>query len=340
MSSLRMTFSLTSLILLIALIAMPAMAQEDVSVALAGVTTGTAGMAVGDSEARFAVIGDDANDDHVDFAIVLPDLQERLLVGTTIALLAPAAFQLTGTDEITSAANAVQMKDVTISEIMWALNTNAAAFSDQRDEQWIEFYNATLTNRAKGNLDTTVIPANMAGWLLHFVDQHDKIPVPKEMTVTPLTSGTAVAKVQSVVELDLYSNDDATTAGSVLGTNETKEKYILVDMVSNLEGGGWTVVTADGTYGQSGKIKQSATDTTAAVDLISMYRNINYANVAKDHEKDKLDDNRNAQLGAIPNGGAAGSWKKSQRYFNNNLIGTPRCATLQRCCNGCYREQY
>ena len=33
-----------------------------------------------------------------------------------------------------------------------------------------------------------------------------------------------------------------------------KEQYILVDMVSNLAGGGWTVVTDAGTYGQSGLI--------------------------------------------------------------------------------------
>ena len=33
-----------------------------------------------------------------------------------------------------------------------------------------------------------------------------------------------------------------------------KEQYVLVDMVSNLAGGGWTVVTDAGTYGQSGLI--------------------------------------------------------------------------------------
>ena len=32
------------------------------------------------------------------------------------------------------------------------------------------------------------------------------------------------------------------------------EQYILVDMVSNLAGGGWTVVTDAGTYGQSGLV--------------------------------------------------------------------------------------
>ena len=101
------------------------------------------------------------------------------------------------------------------------------------------------------------------------------------------------------------------------------EQYVLVDMVSNLAGGGWTVVTDAGTYGQSGQLKQNAMDTTASVPLVSMYRNINYENVTKDHAKDKLEDNRKAQTGALQNGGSSGAWGRSKRAFDNNLFGSP-----------------
>ena len=64
------------------------------------------------------------------------------------------------------------------------------------------------------------------------------------------------------------------------------EQYILVDMVSNLAGGGWTVVTDAGTYGQSGLIPADRLSTAVPVNLVSMYRNINYENVTKDHKKE------------------------------------------------------
>ena len=55
------------------------------------------------------------------------------------------------------------------------------------------------------------------------------------------------------------------------------EQYVVVDMVSNLAGGGWTVVTDAGTYGQSGLIPTDAGTTTAVpINLVSMYRKINY----------------------------------------------------------------
>ena len=94
-------------------------------------------------------------------------------------------------------------------------------------------------------------------------------------------------------------------------------------MVSNLAGGGWTVVTDAGTYGQSGLIP--GMDSNAVpVNLVSMYRNINYENVTKDHMKDKqIPDDRKAQLAALQNGGSSGGWKRSTRAFAQNLVGTP-----------------
>ena len=55
-----------------------------------------------------------------------------------------------------------------------------------------------------------------------------------------------------------------------------------------------------------------------------MYRNINYANVVKaDHNKDDPVKNRTAQLNSTLSGDAGGHWKKSQRYYELNLIGSP-----------------
>ena len=176
--------------------------------------------------------------------------------------------------------------------------------------QWIELYNSTLTSSAKGAINTIPLNATMENWFLYFVDTHNTIPVPTEQDVIPVADAAAI-KVKNVVKLELNAIVDG------------EEQYVLVDMVSNLAGGGWTVVTADGTYGQSGKIKQSTTDATAAVDLVSMYRKINYANVEKDFAKDTAALNRTEQLKAIPGGGGSGGWAKSTRAFDNNLIGTP-----------------
>ena len=310
----KLTFSLASLVLILGLVfaTAPAMAQDDVAVLLTGVGIIVDVATAGDADTRFTVISVNEITGVIDTPITtgdtsIPDLEERLLTGTTIALLAPAATQLGGTDAMTTVANAVQAKDVVISEIMWALDTNAQEFGNQANQQWIELYNTTLTSSAKGAIDTIPLNAGMGGWFLYFVDTHDKIPKPVEAKV-----GT-IEKVKNVVMLDLLDTDDPDVA----------EPYILVDMVSNLAGGGWTVVSDAGTYGQSGKIKQSGTDTTAAVDLVSMYRKINYGNVTKDHAKDKLADNRKAQTDAIPGGGGSGGWAKSTRAFDTNLIGTP-----------------
>ena len=59
MSSLKMTFSLASLVLILGLIAMPVMAQEDRAVPLTGVTitqVGTPAATAADAHARFTVI--------------------------------------------------------------------------------------------------------------------------------------------------------------------------------------------------------------------------------------------------------------------------------------------
>ena len=99
--------------------------------------------------------------------------------------------------------------------------------------------------------------------------------------------------------------------------------------MSNLaKGGGWTVVTDAGTYGQSGLVVPADNTTSAAVpiNVVSMYRNINYDNVTKDHKKgiQPRRTSTGTQLkAAIPGGGGSGSWKRSTRAFAQNLVGSP-----------------
>ena len=278
---------------------MPVMAQEDMTIQFPpDASIDGLAAAAGDSENRFETAG---KSDTEDIVLALPDLEERFLTGTTIALLAPAAKQRDGSTDISGPADAVQAKDVVISEIMWGLNEDD--FGTRANWQWIELYNSTTTSATV----STSITVNMADWVLRIVDTHDKIPSPDKAKVGE------IADVANVVSLDLTFNDD--TANAV--------QYVVVDMVSNLAGGGWTVVTDAGTYGQSGLIPTEATSAVVPINVVSMYRNINYDNVTKDHKKGKQPDDRNAQLGAIPGGGGSGSWKRSTRAFAQNLVGSP-----------------
>ena len=85
-----------------------------------------------------------------------------------------------------------------------------------------------------------------------------------------------------------------------------------VDQVSNRAGAGWIV-----DIGQSGRV----TGTTAAdadnlitpINVISMYRNINYAQVEKVKADGTADPDRAGQLGGTKNGNAEGVWKVSVR---------------------------
>ena len=195
MSSLKMTFSLASLVLIIGLVfaTAPVMAQADLVVTLPSLTlpasTEVAATAAGDAEERFTVISaaqitlPTGNSTSVS---LFPDLEERFLVGTTIALLAPAGLGRDG-EPISAVADAlngpVLAKDVVISEIMWGLDE--AVFAMRTDEQWIELYNST-TMSATDPANPASAEVNMAGWILYFVDEHDTIPTPKEKTILTL----------------------------------------------------------------------------------------------------------------------------------------------------------
>ncbi len=89
---------------------------------------------------------------------------------------------------------------------------------------------------------------------------------------------------------------------------------IDIDQVSNRGRTGWDVDSGD--TGKSGRVTGTlATDDTSAitpVNIVSMYRNINYDHV------EKHTDNRGELVKGIPGGNAKGSWKSSTRRSQYN----------------------
>ena len=89
----------------------------------------------------------------------IPDLEERFLTGTTIALLAPAVLDAWMVDSYYWCYRMhIQAKDVVISEIMWGLDE--AEFGIGTNQQWIELYNSTTTSATDPEYSAVV---NMGG---------------------------------------------------------------------------------------------------------------------------------------------------------------------------------
>ena len=93
-----------------------------------------------------------------------------------------------------------------------------------------------------------------------------------------------------------------------------------IDQVSNRGRDGWEVDTGD--TGKSGRVTNTlATDVTSAItpiNVISMYRNINYTHVETQAAKDTVD--RAELVKGIPGGNAKGSWKNSELRSSNRWI--------------------
>ena len=144
MSSLKMTFSLASLVLILGLIAMPVMAQDEIT-PLTGANPILAH--------SFGVIAEgttftptDLPTGVVDIGIIPPDLEDLLDLGVTIVLAAPTSLMRDGGDS-TAGATDIRTKDVVISEIMWGLNVNATEFDARNAQQYIELYNSVPCRR-------------------------------------------------------------------------------------------------------------------------------------------------------------------------------------------------
>jgi len=108
-------------------------------------------------------------------------------------------------------------------------------------------------------------------------------------------------------DIDLTGWTLTYTSGNVLPASD-------IDQMSNRGRNGWDVDSGD--TGKSGRVTGTlATDVTSAitpVNIVSMYRNINYAHVKKNTG------NRGELVKGIPGGNGKGSWKSSQRRSQYN----------------------
>ena len=150
-----------------------------------------------------------------------------------------------------------------------------------------------------------------------------------------LNTAAAIGSQADYQWIEVYNTDNVNANGKGTATPATVDlkTYKLVftpgkelpqpanlsDQISNIELGGWTV-----DVGQSGSLG-TASATFSPVNMISMYRNIVYANVTKVHNKDDAAKNRDGQLGAIPDGNVKGNWKAStgSDTYAANQLGSP-----------------
>ena len=91
-----------------------------------------------------------------------------------------------------------------------------------------------------------------------------------------------------------------------------------IDRVSNRSGAGWDV-----NIGQSGRVTNTTADgggTSAPINIVSMYRKINYAKVEKVKADGTADPNRGEQLKGIPGGNGPGGWAASLRASANGIF--------------------
>ena len=98
---------------------------------------------------------------------------------------------------------------------------------------------------------------------------------------------------------------------------------VLLDQISNVSGIGWLITEAPG---QDGSLAEPGDPNTfVSVNLVSMYRNINYDNVTKTHNADDAAKNRTEQLKAVPDGNNLGNWAASNDAdtYGLNRIGSP-----------------
>ena len=119
----------------------------------------------------------------------------------------------------------------------------------------------------------------------------------------------------TAAEIDLAGWKLVFTRGNVVPASD-------IDQVSNRGTSGWEVDTGD--TGKSGRVAETladdATSTITPINIISMYRNINYDKVEKVKADGTADPNRDEQLKGIPGGNVIGSWKNSELRSENRWI--------------------
>ena len=138
-----------------------------------------------------------------------------------------------------------------------------------------------------------------------------------------LDLGAAFDEQQKHQFIELYNTTGAEIdlAGWTLTYTEGNVRPAIdIDQVSNRGPGGWEVDTGD--TGKSGRVTgtlaNDPTSTITPVDIVSMYRNINYTHVEKEAVKATV--NRGELVKGIPGGNGKGSWKNSTRRSANKWI--------------------
>ena len=123
--------------------------------------------------------------------------------------------------------------------------------------------------------------------------------------------------------IELYNTTDEAIdlkGWKLVFTEGNVRPTIDIDQVSNRGPGGWEVDT--GETGKSGRVAETLADdpesTITPINIISMYRNINYTHVETQAAKDTVD--RAELVKGIPGGNAIGSWKNSIRRSTNRWI--------------------
>ena len=311
MSSLKMTFSLASLVLILGLIAMPVMAQDvDVTLGTGDVPAHGFGVIAEDVLFGNGLNGIELAEGAVEIAVTdttdaFPDLEDLLDFGVTIVLAAPTTEMRDGTDN-TDGATDIRTKDIVISEIMWGLNVNATAFGDRSAQQYIELYNSVPDADAVDDADNDI---SVDGWRLFFFKDHpDYLALVKDSATLKVSKADGKDQVVKVLEIEDGEAADIDPA----------ERFVIVDIVSNISTGGYTF-----DIGQSGALRPE--DTVEGVDpkdIVSAYRNINYKKVEEEQDAETKK-NRGLQLAAMPNGEAKGSWIRSTRNYDSFLVGSP-----------------
>lgn len=164
-----------------------------------------------------------------------PDLVTFFARGGTITLLGPAGSTA---------------KSVVISEIMWGRDSAQATVAGYRNRQWIELYNTSPAgaNAGDNNVDLD------ATWELIFTQGH---PIP-----------TTAADLNGTLE-DTDSNAD-----TPMVLVPDRSMRVIVDQVSNVELGGWTVDIGQSGYTIAGE---------NAEELISRYNSSEPDSSHRDH---------------------------------------------------------
>ena len=228
------------------------------------------------------------------------DLEEFFRLGGTIELIAPAD----GDDEFyvnDPIANlGLGKHDLVISEVMWALDLDAADVASKNDRrQWIEIYNTMADPTGSivnitGDFATGYPIGNTGRLKLRFVPYYH-LERPGDMI--PAAAGITA---------------NGGPVGEAAGANPAVIHRIL-DSVSNLQFVRWEVhgengntTPPRGTFGQDPPLKT----------IVSMYRNLDYRHIAAMHA---LVDNRKEQLKGVPNGALPESWKATPVLGRRNI---------------------